>query len=251
MGPCALSQSVEQKVTMKRLGIVAAMGTEARSLVKRPIVRKRIIYLPGGAMIQVSGIGPERASSAAKALMEEGATALLSWGSAGGLNSKLSPGSLVLPKVIIRANRSIYSTDAQWHQRLSNRLRGYVDLHEGPLGESPAPLKNHLEKENFYRRTEAIAVDMESGAVAAAAQEADVSFMAIRAVSDPFDAVISASILNAIDECGELDMLRFTKGLMRHPFELFSLIRLGQNFRAANITLGKVACLTGTNLLVS
>lgn len=251
MGPCALSQSAEQEVSLKRLGIVAAMGTEARSLVKHPIAKGKIIYLPDGAMIQISGIGPERASSAAKALMEEGATALLSWGSAGGLHSKLSSGSLVLPKVIVRADRSIYPTDAQWHERLSNRLRGYVDLHEGSLAESPTPLHHHLEKENFYRRTEAIAVDMESGAVASAAQEADISFMAIRAISDPFDAMISASILNAIDEFGELDMLRFTKGLMRHPFELLSLIRLGQYFRAAKITLAKVACLTGTNLLVS
>jgi hypothetical protein len=92
---------------------------------------------------------------------------------------------------------------------------------------------------------------MESGAVASAAQEAGISFMAIRAISDPFDAMISASILNAIDEFGELDMLRFTKGLLRHPFELLSLIRLGRHFRAAKITLAKVACLTGTNLLVS
>ena len=226
------------------------MGTEARSLVKHPIAKGKIIYLPDGAMIQVSGIGLQKASSAAKALMEEGATALLSWGSAGGLYSKLSSGSLVLPKVIIRADRSIYPTDAQWHERLCNRLRGYVDLHEGPLAESSTPLNNHLKKEDFYRRTEAIAVDMESGAVAAVAQEADISFMAIRAISDPFDAIVSASILNAIDEFGELDMFRFTKGLMRHPFELFSLIRLGQNFRAAQTTLAKVARLAGSNLLV-
>jgi adenosylhomocysteine nucleosidase len=235
---------------LKRLGIVAAMGTEARSLVKHPIAKGKIIRLPDGAMIQVSGIGPQKASSAAKALMEEGATALLSWGSAGGLNPKLSSGSLVLPKAIIRADRSIYPTDAQWHERLCNRLRGHIDLHEGPLAESSTPLNNHLQKEDFYRRTEAIAVDMESGAVAAVAQEADISFMAIRAISDPFDAMISTSILNAIDEFGELDMLRLTKGLMRHPFELFSLIRLGQNFRAAQTTLAKVARLAGSNLLV-
>ena len=227
------------------------MGTEVRSLVKHPIAKAKIIYLPYGAMIQVSGIGPGKASSAAKALVEGGATALLSWGSAGGLHSKLSSGNLVLPKTIIRADGSIYPTDAQWHERLRNRLRGYVDLHEGPLAESPTPLNNHLEKEDLHRRTGAIAVDMESGAVAALAQEADICFMAIRAISDPVDAMISASILNVIDEFGELDMLRFTKELMRHPFDLFSWIRLGQHFRAAKITLAKVVSLTGTNLLVS
>jgi len=250
VGPCALSQSAEQKTSLKRLGIIAAMGAEARSLVGHPIAKGKTIYLPDGTMIQVSGIGPGKASSAAKALIEEGATDLLSWGSAGGLHLELSSGSLVLPKVIIRADRSIYSTDVQWHERLCNRLRGYVDLHEGPLAESATPLNNHMEKESFYRRTGAIAVDMESGAVAAVAREADVSFMAIRAISDPFDAIIPASILYAIDEFGELDMLRFTKGLMRHPLELFSLIRLGQHFRAAQTTLKKVARLTGNNLLV-
>jgi adenosylhomocysteine nucleosidase len=235
---------------LKRLGIVAAMGTEARSLVKHPIAKGKIIYLPDGTMIQVSGIGPGKASSAAKALMEEGAAGLLSWGSAGGLHSKLSSGSLVLPKIIIRADRSIYPTDAQWHEQLCNRLRGYVDLHEGPLAESPTPLRHHFEKENFYRRTGAIAVDMESGAVAAVAREAHVSFMAIRAISDPFDATIPASVLYAIDEFGELNVLRFAKGLMQHPFELFSLIFLGQHFRAAQTTLAKVARLAESNLLV-
>ncbi len=227
------------------------MGSEARSLARCPMAKGKMVYLPGGTMIRVSGIGPERASLAVKALIEEGATALLSWGIAGGLVSKLSSGGLVVPKVIIGTDRSVYPTDEQWHERLCSRLRGHVDLHEGPLAETSTPLSRPSDKEDFYRRTEAIAVDMESRTIAALARKADLTFMAIRAISDPLDQRMPEFVFHAIDTFGELDGVRFAKGLFRHPFDILSLIYLGQNFRAARMTLAKVVSLTGTDLLVS
>jgi adenosylhomocysteine nucleosidase len=226
------------------------MTAEVRSLGQKPAVRGTPIPISGGTLVQLSGMGPQRAGEAGRGLLGNGATALLSWGSAGGLVSTLSPGSLVLPGSVIGVDQSRYSTDSVWHSRLLDRLKGSLVLHHGSLAESATPLKNPVEKRSLFERTGAIAVDMESGAVAKVAQEAGVPFMAVRAIADPADATIPQSPLHAVDEFGELSWLTFLTGLIRHPAELFDTIRLGRNFHAAHVTLSTVAHLAGSQLLV-
>jgi adenosylhomocysteine nucleosidase len=236
---------------LKLLGIVVAMAAEARTLTKQPIASHELVYLSESVVMLLSGIGPRQARLAARKLFDEGANALLSWGSAGGLTSRLSPGSLVLPKAIMASNQSVYSVDPIWHGALCNRLKGHVAFHEGPLAESTGVLRNPSEKMALFDRMGAIAVDMESAAIAAVAEEANISFMAIRAISDPADMTIPSSALTAFDKFGRLNLLKLLKGLLRHPKELSPLIRLGQNFRSAQTTLSTVAHLMGNNLLVS
>ena len=219
-------------------------------MTKQPIGKGKLIQLPGGVLVQVSGVGAKWASLGAKTLLEKGANALLSWGSAGGLISKLSPGSLILPKTIIGADQAVYDTDAAWHRRLCSRLAGYVDLHEEPLAEGTVVLTHSTEKAALFQQTGAIAVDMESAAVAAVAKEAGIPFMAVRAIADPVDMTIPQSALTLSDEFGRLNVSRLLKGLAKQPFGLFTLVRLGRSFRAAQKTLARVAQLAGGNLLV-
>ncbi|HMK76517.1 MAG TPA: purine phosphorylase [Thermodesulfobacteriota bacterium] len=235
---------------MRRLGIVVAMTAEARSLVREPTVTKGLTHLAEGILVKLSGIGPRRAGEAAKNLLGHGATALLSWGCAGALVPTLSPGSLFLPSSVIGADQCSYSPDPTWHGCLLNRLKGCVDLHQGSLAESGTVLRSSAEKRVLFERTGAMAVDMESGAVARVAQEADAPFVAIRAIADSADMAIPQSSVGATDEFGELNLLRLLKELIRRPFELFAMIRLAWNFRAAQVTLAKVARLAGTNLLL-
>ncbi len=199
--------------------------------------------------MRLSGIGPERAYLAAKALLDNGATALLSWGSAGGLDPRLAAGSLVLPKEVIGADHSAYQTDAAWHVRLCIRLKGHIDFHTGPLSESPVVLATWTEKADLFRRSGAIAVDMESAAVARAAQEAPVPFLVVRAIADSADMAIPAGALRAIGPHGGLHLSRLLQGASRHPSQLIELVRLGRAFHAAQVTLAGVASLAGTTLL--
>ncbi len=193
---------------MKYLGIVVATTAEARSLTKHPLAS-------GGALLQISGIGAKRAHLAARTLLEKGATSLLSWGSAGGLIPGLSPGSLVLPKNIIAADGSVYSVDATWHESLCTQLKGKVNLHEGSLAESMTVVTSPEEKATLFQQTGAIAVDMESAAVAAEAQKARVPFMAIRAVADPVGMTLPRSALTALDEFGRLRPLKLLKAISK------------------------------------
>lgn len=237
---------------MKLLGIVAALPAEVRSLTNQAIAAGGLIQLREGALLQLSGIGAKRAGWAAEALLEKGATALLSWGCAGGLHARVSPGDLVLPKVVIAADQTLFPTDAAWHERLYKHLSGHVELHTAPLAETPGVVSRPEEKAALFERYGAIAVDMESAAVARVAeQHTGVPFIAIRAVVDPADTPIPPSALSAIDDHGRLQPLRLLGRLARHPAELFLLIRLRRHFRAARTTLVMVARLAGSNLLAS
>jgi len=227
-----------------------AVPAEARSLARQPVANGGLIYLSDGAVLKVSGMGPRRAAMASRTLLEKGATALLSWGSAGGLSRELSPGSLILPKTVIASDQSVYHVETSWHQRLCNRLKGHIDFHTEPLAESATVVCAPGEKAVLFQRTGAIGVDMESAAVAIAAQEAQVPFMVVRAVADSADTTVPESSLNAVDEFGRLSGLKLIQGLAAHPGELFALARIARNYHAAQRTLAMVARLTGYDLLV-
>jgi adenosylhomocysteine nucleosidase len=227
-----------------------AVTAEARSLLKRSIANGELIYLPDRVMLAVSGMGPRRAGVASRTLLEKGATALLSWGNAGALTSKLSPGSLILPNTVIASDQALYHVDAAWHNRLCSRLEGHVDFHTEPMVESTMVVCTPAEKAILFRETGAIGVDMESAAVATVAQEEGIPFMVVRAVADAMDITIPKSTLNAFDEFGQLNLLKLIQGFVQHPTELFALVRIARNHRAAQRTLAAVARLTGNNLLV-
>ena len=249
MGPGALSEPAEQEIGLSHLGIIVAVTAEARSLAKESIPDGELIHLPNGAMLSVSGMGSRRAAAASRTLLENGATALLSWGSAGGLAPRLSSGSLILPKTVIASNQSLYPVDAAWHNSLCSRLKGHVDFHTDPLVESATVVRTSVEKSILFRETGAIGVDMESVAVATVAQEARVPFMVVRAVADSTDTTLPKSALKAVDEFGRLRFLKLIQGLAEHPTELFALVRIARNYHAAQRTLAAVARLIGNNLL--
>ena len=234
---------------MKRLGIVVAIAAEGRSLTKQTITQGQFVHLPEGPLVQFSGMGSKSARLAAGRLLQNDAEALVSWGSAGGLIPELLPGTLILPQKVLAANGAVYSADREWHERLCKRLEAHIDFHKGTLVESLAVLTSSTEKTALFKRTGAVAVDMESAAVAAVAHGSGVPFVAIRAIVDPAGTIIPKSVLSAIDEFGQLRFFRFLKELLRRPMDLFALIRLGHNFRVADLSLASVACLTGSNLL--
>ncbi len=233
---------------MRSLGVEVALKAEARCLVRGQETGD-FICLPEGMVIGLSGIGPERACQTARALLEKGATALLSWGCAGGIHPKVSPGDLVLPETVIAADRSVFYTDVDWHRCLYTCLNGHLDIYTDPLLECHSVLTGPGEKSELSQRYGAIAVDMESAAVARVAHQAGVPFMAIRAIADSSDSSIPLSGLVAVDGHGHVCLPRLLKGILFHPADLFSLIRLGMYFQRARASLKKVARLAGRDLL--
>ena len=234
---------------MRILGIVAALISEARCLAKLPSAAAGVVQLPGGALLHIAGIGAEQAHAAAQLLIERGATALLSWGSAGGLQPKLSPGNLILPKTVSYPKKGFFSTDHGWQNRLVTQLTNHLVIHTESLAQSHTVLRNPAEKFDFGKLTDAIAVDLESGSVAEVAEEKSLPFMVIRAIADPLEQNIPPSALTAIDERGRLRPFHLLGTLARNPADFTVLNQLRRNFTAARTTLTTVARLAGADFL--
>lgn len=233
---------------MIRVGIVAALPAEARAHAQRRVQPDEAVCLGEGARLELSGIGLLRARLAAVSLLRGGAGALVSWGTAGGLEPGLGPGSLVLPEGVVAPDLFVFEPDSDWRERLTCRLRGNLKIHAAGLASCANAVTGPAERIELRRRTGAAAVDMESSAVAAAARRAGVPFLAVRVVADPLGPPLPTSALAAIDSMGRFRARRFWSALCRHPAEIPSLLRLAKQFRTALRTLSAVSRMAGPNL---
>jgi adenosylhomocysteine nucleosidase len=224
------------------------MPPEARCLANRRAQPGELVELPGRVSIQLSGIGPRRASRAAESLLDRGATALLSWGTAGALVETLQPGSLVLPRRVLTPAGDAYDVDADWHARVVECLRDQLASNEGPLLQSSTVVADVTEKSQLFNRLGAVAVDMESVAVAAVAARAGVPFIVIRAVADAAHTPIPQEVLGAVDAHGKWRLSVLAALLLRRPRVLVDCMRLLGDIRAAYATLTQVARLAGPSL---
>jgi adenosylhomocysteine nucleosidase len=70
--------------------------------------------LADGTLVAVTGMGNSAAAAGSRALIEAGATALASWGMAGGLDPTLSAGAILLPTEVIGSDGQCLNTAAAW-----------------------------------------------------------------------------------------------------------------------------------------
>ena len=157
-------------------------------------------------LVEVSGIGARRARDASRLLVDRGASALVSWGVAGGLDPELSAGTVVLPDAVIRGDGQRVEVDLEWRDRLVDRILGQINLSTAPVLTVDRPLASPGEKSEAHQRTGAGAVDMESAAVASVAAGAGVPFITVRVVVDTADMGLPASATSLCDESGWLNL---------------------------------------------
>lgn len=248
MGVGSLLQLEEAKSELTRLGVVVALPAEARCLVNARVKPGERAEIGRGGWLQLSGIGAQRATHAAHALLDAGATVLLSWGTAGGLDPALVAGSLVLPRTVIAYDGTKYPVDADWHARMCRCLAGHVVSDDRCLIESDTVLTTPEQKTALNYRSGAVAVDMESVAVAGVAKTAGVPFLAIRAILDPVNSVIPDVATGMLDAGGRIRWLAFVHAVLTRPTVLKDFAQLRSDLRAAQSTLSKVAELAGPNL---
>lgn len=189
-------------------------------------------------MLAIAGLGFERAGDAARKLVERGARALLSWGVAGGLSPALSPGDLLLPQRVI-ADQNEWETDPDLRARLRRVLGGHA-LEGGDLHCSRAPVASVEEKKALAARG-MLAVDMESAAVAAAAQRAGIPFVAVKAICDPATREIPAVALRLLGHDGSLRWRAMPSLLREGPAAWRGLNALRVDLAAARGSLWRAA----------
>jgi adenosylhomocysteine nucleosidase len=209
------------------LGIVAALEMERRWI------------RPPKPLVELSGVGETRAENAARRLVERGATALVSWGVAGGLDPDLSPGIVILPDIVIGAEGQSWGVDLEWRNRLLERVEGRVVTSASPLYHSPSVITTADEKRAIYDRFGAGGVDMESAAVARVAVANDIPWIAVRVVIDAARRDLPAAILSATGDDGRLSTASIV-GLIFRPWLWRPLIALGLAGAAAGRSMRRL-----------
>src|SRR5262249_17021405 len=102
LGGVALSQPDAQQYQASRLGLVTEFGSVAQQIgIVVGIAAEVKSAHRLSANILCSGGRPDVAANQAHALIQTGATTLMSFGIAGGLSSRLRPGSLVVADEVI------------------------------------------------------------------------------------------------------------------------------------------------------
>jgi adenosylhomocysteine nucleosidase len=224
-------------LTLKVVGVVCALASEARHL--RPSDALRVA---------LSGMGGTAATQSARSLVEAGAQALVSWGMAGGLDPAFAPGTIFLPSEVASSDgAAVIATDQSWRECLG----AGIAARQGPAQPRPV-LRGRLltsvkavgtrtDKAALHRQTGAAAVDMESLAIAEVARSRRLPFLAIRVIVDSAADTLPQAVTAAADSEGHLQVWRLLGALARTPGELPALLRLGQRYRLANRSLAAVA----------
>lgn len=223
------------------VGICAALPQEARTLARVPPAAGTCLRLADGRLLAVAGVGARRARIGGTQLLDGGATALVSWGSAGALDPTLEAGALLLPQLVIAPDGRALLADRNWQERVVESLDGRVSAHAGPLAQVGRVIRTPDEKRDLHRRSGAVAIDMESAALADLAREAGVPFLAVRAVTDTAGMTIPASITRAVDGTGRLRLARLLLGVLAGRGDVLTLLQLGRCFRMARTTLTALA----------
>ena len=195
--------------------------------------------------VRCEGVGPRRAAEGARKLIAEGCDSLISFGIAGGLDPQLKSATVVIAEAVIADGVPRRSTDDAWRERLRPVLESPFSVSTGSLYGSDQVIETPTDKQRLFATTGAVAVDMESHAVAAVAVEAAVPFLVVRLISDPASGVIPPAAMKGVGLDGRERHLAVIGALVRRPGDLPALLRLRRDSARALEGLRRVAALVG------
>jgi adenosylhomocysteine nucleosidase len=148
---------------------------------------------------------------------------VLSAGFSGAIVPGLKVGDLILASEVGAADGGRWPT--AWPPGPSSFRRGRLLTVSSLVGRPE-------EKRRLGERTGAVAVDMETAAVARRCTEAGVPFGALRVISDDVDTLLSESLL-AVLAGGRVRVAALAAAVLRRPALLAELMRLGAHTRLA------------------
>jgi nucleoside phosphorylase len=214
------------------IGFVAALALECTSLRRQSPRAERWLVVQ-------SGPGAGRAAAAARRAIDGGAQLLVSWGLAGGLSVGVVPGTVIAPRHVLAEGEQPVAVDPLWHSRLALSAAD-LDVQRGDLLSVAAPLESPAAKRSAAQATNAVAVDMESASIAAAAARAGVPFVALRVVVDGVDDSLPRRAGDWVDEQGR----RRKSAVLRAVIDVRgwgTLLTLARRYRVASAALDRLA----------
>ena len=213
-----------------RVAMVAALESECASLRRESTARWHVTR---------SGPGLQRAAAAAARAVATGARVLVSWGLAGALKDGLAPGVVVIPRRVVTHDGEVFEADPALHARLAE-LANDLRVEVGDLLTAPAAIESPEAKGAARDRFGAVAVDMESAAIARVAAASRVPFVALRVVFDGVADALPAGAEQWLDEQGRRRLAPALRAIVS-PSQWGGLVTLMRRYRVANRALDDLA----------
>ena len=226
------------------LGIVTGLGYEAA--IAEEAIRSATAP-PGDDRVTATchGPGQARARSAAEALVDIGANALLSFGVAGGCNPDLPSGTVILATGIRDISSGgggdILYTNRGWQRRIKSLLLGNVLLEDALLASVSTPITDSTSKRQLFHDLGVAAVDMESAAAARVAIDAGIPFMALRVIVDTADTTLPAAALAGMSPDGTVRTGPIVQAILRRPQDIPDLVGIAMADSKARKSLKRSA----------
>jgi adenosylhomocysteine nucleosidase len=186
--------------------------------------------LRGAPFLRGAGGGTaEGAADVALRLIEDGADGLVSFGLAGGLNPALAPGALLVPSRVAEGSNT-YECDPALSAWLGGATMGVL------LGGKTIAV-TAAEKAALFAASGADAIDLESGAVARVALAHGLPFAVLRAVADPAGRTLPPAALIALNQAGQIGILRVLASVLLNPAQIPPLLALARDAASARRAL--------------
>lgn len=227
------------------IGIIAALPREVKGLLARLDIQDRETagrdqisygrYEEKEIIVLVGGVGLKKARSAATNLIHRRRPDLiLSAGFAGGLDPSLSLGDAVIPSMIIDQSGARIDAPRDLHAKL---LHAHPGAASGSILTTPRFIPDESEKRGLFSRHGALAVDMESMAVAGEAQAYGIPHIALRVISDTAGHTLPP-LSDFLDARGEVIPMRAVRFFARRPHRLIPTLRffVGMGVAADSLT---------------
>lgn len=195
------------------LGFIVGLAAEAALLRGLPV------------RIGIGGGSAAGASDACQSLIQQGVRGLVSFGLAGGLDPSWRPGALIIPRAVIDHHAIFDCTPL-------------VGAFNAPsILATDQIIVTRDAKSRLFAQSQAVAVDMESGAVARAAAAHNLPFAVLRAIIDPAERDLPPAAIIALDRAGTIGFLRVLGSVVVQPRQIGPLLALAGDATKARACL--------------
>jgi len=230
------------------VGVVYALALEAAALEKRltgvlsirgkDFAVKQGGWKKNGVVVVTAGVGQKRVAQATELLIAGHRPRwIVSAGLAGGLRAGLKVGDIVMPDTLVSESGERLAIDFNF---ASNETTLPAGLHVGPLLTIDRVATKAAEKESLGQQHQAIAVDMETLAVARVCHREKQRFLAVRVIFDPVEQELPADVERLVRKSTLARKIGATAGtILRRPSSVKDLWHFRETAIACSERLAK------------
>ena len=155
--------------------------------------------------------------------MIESHASVISTGFAGGLQTGIESGTLLVPEAVKKTDNTTYNVDTDLQEVIEKNLyadNALLDIAKGSLLHTDSLLATIRQKQRARETSQCIACDMESATLAATAQLGGRPFACLRIVLDPADTTIPDPVSGLADLQTEPTAAAFLSAVLRQPRQI-------------------------------